>query len=447
MNSVVLVLISIFVLVFMIAKLKINAFISLLLVSLALALALGNSGGQAVTLVMNGFGSTMGACGVIIVFGVIIGYILEKTGGAEKIASSVLKVTGEDKAILAMCMTGSLVSIPVFADSAFLILFPIIKNLSRKGKISFMGITLGTVVCLALTHSTIPPTPGPIAAASILGADLGKVILYGIIISIPATLAVFLYASKVLAKKYPLPVLEEAEEEKGIDYSELLKEEYKNSKGYSTFSAYLPIVIPIILIVIQSFSANIFPKEHILNKIFSLIGNPVIALLMGVAVVWVITKEYKTEVKLNWLEKAMDSTAMVILITCAGGAFGSVIKSSDIGTVITNLMGGLNLPNVMLPWLISAALITATGSTTVALTTAAAVCTSILPALNISPELCVAAIAAGGMCVLHVNSSMFWLVQRMCKFEVSDILKSIVTLSFICSFAALATTFILSYFI
>ena len=138
---------------------------------------------------------------------------------------------------------------------------------------------------------------------------------------------------------------------------------------------------------------------------------------------------------------------MVILITCAGGAFGSVIKSSDIGTVITNLMGGLNLPNVMLPWLISAALITATGSTTVALTTAAAVCTSILPALNISPELCVAAIAAGGMCVLHVNSSMFWLVQRMCKFEVSDILKSIVTLSFICSFAALATTFILSYFI
>lgn len=446
MNSIVLVAISVAVLIVLISKFKVNAFLSLLGVSLGLALALGNSGGEAVKLVTAGFGSTMGACGIIIVLGVIIGFILEKTGGAEKIASSVVNATGEKKATLAMCITGSLVSIPVFADSAFLILFPIIKNLSKKAKIPFMSLTLGTVVCLALTHSTIPPTPGPIAAASILGADLGKVIIYGILISIPATICVYLYATKVIAKKHPEYVVDE-EDERLIDRTEYLKEQFKNSKGYSTFSAYLPIIIPIILIIIQSFCANLLPAEHTINTIFSFIGNPVIALLIGVAIVWVITKEYKTSAKLTWLEKAMDSTAMVILITCAGGAFGGVIKSSNIGELISSGMGSLAIPSVLLPWLISAALVTATGSTTVALTTASAVCVPLVGVLGISPELCVAAIAAGGMCVLHVNSSMFWLVQRMCKFEVTDTLKSIVPLSLVCSLGALATTLVLSFFI
>ena len=144
---------SIVILVFLITKLKLNAFISLLLVALGLALALGHSGAEAVQLVLTGFGDTMKSSGIIIVLGVIIGYILEKTGGAEKIAASVLKTVGEKRATLAMCMTGSIVSIPVFSDSAFMILHPIIKNLSRKGKISYMGICLGTITCLCLTEA------------------------------------------------------------------------------------------------------------------------------------------------------------------------------------------------------------------------------------------------------------------------------------------------------
>ena len=442
MNSLVLVLISILVLVLLIAKFKVNAFLSLLLVSLGLAMSLGNTGAEAVAMVTQGFGSTMAACGIIIVLGVIIGYFLEKTGGAEKIAASVLRVTGQKKATLAMCVTGSLVSIPVFADSGFLILFPIIKNLSRKAKVSFMAICLGTVVCLALTHATIPPTPGPIAAAGILGADLGKVILYGFLISISATAMICFYATRVIAKKYPAYATETVE--MTAEAEEAMAGQ--NTKGYSTFKAYLPIVVPIILIIIQSVAGNALPAEHILNRIFSFIGTPVIALLIGVAIVWVITKDYKVSERLTWLEKAMDSTAMVILITCAGGAFGAVIKSSDIGSVISSTLSHLPLPAIILPWLISAAIVSATGSTTVAMTTAAGVCAPLLPALGISPELCVAAIAAGGMCVLHVNSSMFWLVQRMCNFEVKDILKTIVPLSFFCSIAALAMTFVISLF-
>ncbi|GAA0733766.1 GntP family permease [Clostridium oceanicum] len=442
--SVIAVVISIVVLVILIARFKINAFIALLLTTLGLALALGNSGAEAVDLVIKGFGQTMGSCGIIIVLGVIIGFILEKTGGAEKIAASVLSVVKEKKASLAMCITGSLVSIPVFADSALMILFPVIKNLSRKAKTSFMGITLGTVMCLAMTHSIIPPTPGPIAAAGLLGADLGKVIFYGIMIAIPATLSVYLYSSKVIGKRWNQYVPEIEDRKTEEDKTNLFKESVKNPKGYPTWGAYMPIVIPIILIVFQSFCGNFLPKEHILNTIFGFIGNPIIALLIGIAVIWMLTREYKTSVRAGWLDKAMDSTALVLLITAAGGAYGYVIKSSDIGACLSQSLSGLGLPGVLLPWLISATIVTATGSTTVALTTSAAVCVSFLPTLGISPELCVLAIASGGMCVLHVNSSMFWLVQRMCKIPVTDLLKAIVPLSMVCSFAALASTYLLS---
>ena len=427
---VLIVALSIVILVFLITKLKLNAFISLLLVALGLALALGHSGAEAVQLVLTGFGDTMKSSGIIIVLGVIIGYILEKTGGAEKIAASVLKTVGEKRATLAMCMTGSIVSIPVFSDSAFMILHPIIKNLSRKGKISYMGICLGTITCLCLTHATIPPTPGPIAAASLLGADLGKVILAGIVVATPATLAVYFYSTRVIARKYPACAPGNAEEVKAESQPELWKENVKNPKGYSTMGAYMPIVLPIILIICQSFASNLFPQDHVINHIFGFVGNPVIALLIGVGIVWVLTREYKSSVRMSWIDTAMDSTALVLLITAAGGAYGSVIKSSEIGTILSQAISGLG---------------TATGSTTVALTTAAAVCASFLPSLGISPELCVIAIASGGMCVLHVNSSMFWLVQRLCGFGVEDTLKTMVPVSAVCSFAALATSMLLSF--
>lgn len=172
---VLIVALSIVILVFLITKLKLNAFISLLLVALGLALALGHSGAEAVQLVLTGFGDTMKSSGIIIVLGVIIGYILEKTGGAEKIAASVLKTVGEKRATLAMCMTGSIVSIPVFSDSAFMILHPIIKNLSRKGKISYMGILFGN------HHLPLPDSrhdsadSGAYCSGQPSGRDLGKV--------------------------------------------------------------------------------------------------------------------------------------------------------------------------------------------------------------------------------------------------------------------------------
>lgn len=156
---VLIVALSIVILVFLITKLKLNAFISLLLVALGLALALGHSGAEAVQLVLTGFGDTMKSSGIIIVLGVIIGYILEKTGGAEKIAASVLKTVGEKRATLAMCMTGFHRVLPYFLIR-HLSLHPIIKNLSRKGKISYMGICLGTITCLCLTHATIPADSG-----------------------------------------------------------------------------------------------------------------------------------------------------------------------------------------------------------------------------------------------------------------------------------------------
>lgn len=307
-----------------------------------------------------------------------------------------------------------------------------------------MGICLGTITCLCLTHATIPPTPGPIAAASLLGADLGKVILAGIVVATPATLAVYFYSTRVIARKYPACAPGIAEEVKAESQPELWKESVKNPKGYSTMGAYMPIVLPIILIICQSFASNLFPQDHVINHIFGFVGNPVIALLIGVGIVWVLTREYKSSVRMSWIDTAMDSTALVLLITAAGGAYGSVIKSSEIGTILSQAISGW-------PSGRDSALVyfgrSGDGyrSTTVALTTAAAVCASFLPSLGISPELCVIAIASGGMCVLHVNSSMFWLVQRLCGFGVEDTLKTMVPVSAVCSFAALATSMLLSF--
>ena len=442
--EVVLVAASVLILVILITKFKLNAFISLLLVALGLGLCLGNSGVETVAIVLQGFGDTMKSSGIIIVLGVIIGYILEKTGGAEKIAASVLKAVGEKRATLAMCATGSIVSIPVFSDSAFMILHPIIRNLSRKGGISYLAITMGTITCLCLTHATVPPTPGPIAAAGLLNADLGMVLLGGIIIAIPATLAVYFYASKIIAPKFPKIAPALIEERSEDDKSQTLKEGSSKIKGYSTMGAYLPIVIPIILIICSSVCTNIFPKDHILNQIFNFVGSPIIALLIGIGIVWVLTREYRNEVRMSWIDIAMDSTALVILITCAGGSYGAIIKSSDVGIVLSEGISHLGLPGVVLPWLISAALLTATGSTTVALTTAAGICATFVDSLGISRELCVIAIASGGMCVLHVNCSIFWLVQKLCGFTVADTLKTMIPISAVCSITALCGAMILS---
>ncbi|HHW11372.1 MAG TPA: GntP family permease, partial [Firmicutes bacterium] len=249
MYSVILLVLGVALLMVMISKLRIHAFLSLLIVSLLLGVAGGLSLTDVATMVAQGFGGTMQNIGIVIICGVIIGEILEVTGGAQKIADSLLRLVGIKRAPLATALTGGVVSIPTFCDSGFVILNPVIKALSRVGKIPYMTLVMALMTGLLTTHSLVPPTPGPIAAAGILGADVGKVMIYGLIVSIPVILGTLLWCnSTYVRKKYP--EIAEADSD-DLAANEQFKEVVKHAP--STFMSYLPIVLPIILIVVRSF--------------------------------------------------------------------------------------------------------------------------------------------------------------------------------------------------
>lgn len=438
---------SMIILIVMITKFKVNAFIALLLCALGLALATGKGGAGSVDLVTSGFGATMEDAGIIIVLGVIIGHMLEKTGGAEKIAASILKLVGQKRAVLATCISGGIVSIPVFDDSGFLILYPAIKSLSKRGKIPLFSLVTALAICLLTTHCLVPPTPGPIAAAAILGADLGKVIMYGLFVSLFAITAVYFYANSSFVRNRFPRCAEDDEAEQTQDDSEIYKEGVTDRRGYSTFAAYMPIVVPILLIVGNSVLGQMLPKEHWVNEVFGFIGKPVIALLMGIGVIWVMTREYRTTVRMSWIEKAMDTTALVLLITAAGGAYGSVIRATGIGASISSILAHTSIPSICFPFLIALLVGTATGSATVSLTTTSAIVSPMLSSLGLSPELAVIATASGAAGIVNVNASMFWLLQRVCKFDMKTTAYCMSVGSVIMSAAAFLGTFILSNFI
>ncbi len=249
MYSVFLLVLGVALLMVMISKLRIHAFLSLLIVSLLLGVAGGLPLTDVATMVAQGFGGTMQNIGIVIICGVIIGEVLEVTGGAQKIADSLLRLVGIKRAPLATALTGGVVSIPTFCDSGFVILNPVIKALSRVGKIPYMTLVMALMTGLLTTHSLVPPTPGPIAAAGILGADVGKVMIYGLIVSIPVILGTLLWCnSTYVRKKYP--EIAEADSD-DLAANEQFKEVVKHAP--STFMSYLPIVLPIILIVVRSF--------------------------------------------------------------------------------------------------------------------------------------------------------------------------------------------------
>jgi len=379
-----------------------------------------------------GFGGTIGSIGIVIIAGVIIGTFLEHSGGAFAVAERILKIIGEKHVPLAMSIIGYFVSVPVFADSGFVILTPLNRALSKRAKISLVGPAIALAVGLTATHCLVPPTPGPIAAAGILKADLGLVISFGLIVSAFALVVGWLFATKVASKIYidPNPELSEK------DVEAKLKE------APSAFKAFIPIIVPIFLIVIKSVSD--YPKAPdglwqsvmkiivgftgepviaLFKSIVGFIGEPVIALLIGVLLAFRLPK--KLDMKMlsttGWVGQALLNAALIIMITGAGGAFGMVLRNSAIADVIGDSLSHANL-GIWLPFIIAAAIKTAQGSSTVALITTSSLIAPLMSPLGfetgIAKALVVLSIGAGSMVVSHANDSFFWVVTQMTGMDV-----------------------------
>jgi len=394
------------------AKLKIHPFLALLIAAFGYGVLSHELTLEEVAKSVNqGFGGTIGHIGIVVLAGAVIGTFLEKSGGAFRLAETTLRAVGKKNVPLAMAVIGYIVSVPVFCDSAFVILSPLCKALSRKAKCSLAAGAVALSLGLYATHTMVPPTPGPVAAAGLIGADLGLVILWGSIVSIIALMAGWLYAIKfaVNVKIDSVVALEESTPEERI------------KEMPSAFKSIVPILLPIILIVGKSiceFPTRPFGSGKV-AEITCFIGQPVVALLIGVFFSFLLPKQLTKEMlsSSGWVGQAVVSAATIIIITGCGGAFGKVLQNSGIDNVVRAYLGeSVNL-NIWLPFIIAAALKTAQGSSTVAIVTTAGIVSPLLDTIGLetatAKALVVVAIGAGSMVVSHANDSYFWVVTGL----------------------------------
>ncbi len=395
-----------------IVKWKIHPFFVLLFAAIIYGFITGMEVTQIIDSINSGFGSIMGKIGLIIFFGVVIGTILEKSGGAMVIATRLLKLIGEKSIHLAMMVTGYLLSIPIFADSAFIIMNSLNKTLSAKAKVAYAGTTAALAFGLMATHVMVPPTPGPIAAAGILDAELGSVILWGLLVSMLALVPCYFFATKI-ASKIHIPIhLEKTEDTL-----------YKPKLWISLLS----IIVPIFLIIAKSIAD--YPgmnfEESFVYPMISFLGSPVIALLIGVILALLMPKKLDEKVysATGWLGDSLRIAAPIILITGAGGIFGAMLQNSGIADFIANAFTDIQI-GLFLPFFLAACLKTTQGSSTVALITTASIVAPMMMALGLDDPfyrtMTVLAIGAGSTVVTHANDSFFWVLTQLTGMDVKQ---------------------------
>ncbi len=445
MYTLLLLLLSVALIILLTVRLNVHPFLALFFAALAYGLAAGMDLDAITASINEGFGGTLGKIGMVIVIGVIIGSFLEHSGGAFKLAEAILKVIGKNRVHEAMGIIGYIVSIPVFADSGFIILNPLNKSLSKKAGLSIAGTAVALILGLMLTHVMVPPTPGPIAAAGILEADIGLVMLLGLIISALSLVVAIIYSKRIASKTYidPNPDLTEAE----------VEEKIKKAPGAGR--SFLPILVPILLIVGKSVIEFQLPegeKGAWGLQFLAFIGTPVIALTIGMFLAFTLPRQWNKDMlsTSGWVGKALMDASSIILITGAGGIFGTILQNSGIAESMTELLSGARL-GIWLPFILTAAIKTAQGSSTVALITAASIMAPMTTTLGFDTEmqkaLLVVAIGAGAAVVPHANDSGFWVVTQLTGMDIKTGYKLYTVGAAIVGTFAAALVFVASLFL
>jgi GntP family gluconate:H+ symporter len=423
-------------------RLKLHPFLVLLLASY-LAGALAGLPIENIALsIARGFGDIMAYIGIVIVLGTIIGTVLEKSNAAIKLAELVLKLVGKRFPALAMSIIGYIVSIPVFCDSAYVILSSLKKSLVHQTKKPSVALSIALATGLYATHTFVPPTPGPIAAAGNLGLDdqLGLVILFGLAVALVALFAGYFWAS-FAGKKYTT----------SEDTEKFTQNHSENIKLPSATNSLLPILLPIILIASRSV-ANYPAKPFGTGFFFTFLdfsGQPINALLIGFLFSFLLFPKFNKETLTGWIGDGISAAAPILLITGAGGAFGTILKETQIGETIGNMLAGYQL-GIFLPFIIAAAFKTAQGSSTVALVATSALIAPLLSTIGLDSlngkVLAVMATGAGAMTISHANDSFFWVVTQFSGMDVKTGYKTHTIATLIQGTTAIIFIFMLSLF-
>ena len=427
------------VMIFLVMKTKTHTFIALLLAALITGLIGKMSPGDAITAIQDGFGNTLKSTGIIIGLGVMMGGILEKTGAAERLAYSFIKKIGSGKEEVALGITGWLVSIPVFADSAVVIFAPLCKAMSRVTGKSVIALALALACGLQCTHVMVPPTPGPLTAAGMMGVDVGQMIIAGALMSIPILIVALIYASWIGKKIYQIPNEDGTFERKEFK-KEYLKtmdqlDEIMGSKELPGLGVSLaPIIVPLVLILAKTVSDFIgINQESFIYSVITLVGSPIVALALGttLAVYGLGGRLSKDEI-MSIMNESIKDTGMIMLITGAGGSLGNIIKVSGIGDVLGATVVAWPIPAILIPVIIGALMRLALGSATVAITTAASLTAPLISTLGLNPILMAQASCIGAIAFSYFNDSGFWVFNGMFGLtEIKDQLKCKTAVSFI----------------
>jgi GntP family gluconate:H+ symporter len=429
-------------------RLKLHPFLALLAAAFIAGFAYQLPSAEIVKTITGGFGSILGYIGIVIVLGTVIGVILERSGAAITMAETVIKLLGERFPTLTMSIIGYLVSIPVFCDSGYVILNSLKNALAARMKVSVVAMSVALATGLYATHTFVPPTPGPIAAAGNLGLDasLGLVIAVGLLVAFVTAMAGMWWANRFIGKDIaledgglPLPAAE--------DFA-VLKARY--GKLPSAFQAFAPIFVPILLICLGSIA--VFPSkplgEGFVLTALTFLGQPVVALLVGLALACSLLKSQDKRKEFHdHVVEGLVQAAPILLITGAGGAFGAVLKVTPLGDYLGSTLSALGI-GLFMPFVVAAALKSAQGSTTVALVTTSALVAPMLGQLGLDSEmgrvLTVMAIGAGAMTVSHANDSFFWVVTQFSRMPVAVAYRAQTVATLIQGLAGIITVWLLS---
>ncbi|EDL70026.1 GntP family permease [Vibrio campbellii] len=394
----------------MIIKTRIPVALAMVIASIIMGLFAGMAPTELIDAIKAGFGGVLGGIGLIIAFGVIMGACFERSGAAVRMAKTFVKICGKGREDLALGFTGVLVAIPVFCDSAYIILHSLVRAISRDTGKSAVGLGVTLALGLLITHALVPPTPGPVAVAGILGVDLGEYMLWGLMVSVPMMLLSMIYIRRVGNEYYRVPngdgwITNQA------DWANLEKVQATDDKELpSNFLSFGPILVPIALILINTLVGS---GDTFFHTALSLLGNPVVAVGLGVLMaLYGLTRNIDRKDMVGSMDDALSTTGLILVVTGCGGAMGAVLKASGAGPQVAEAIASSGIPPLLVPLAIASMLRLIQGSATASMMVAATMTLPLVETLGLDPVFVALACAVGPVGFSHLNDSYFHIINR-----------------------------------
>jgi len=434
-----IVVLGLILLFLLIAKFKLNAFIAFIIVSLAVGIAEGMELQGVIQSIQNGIGNTLGFLVIILGLGAMLGKLVADSGAAQQITTKLVAKFGIKNIQWALVLTGFIVGIPMFYSVGFVILIPLIFTIAASTGLPLLYVGLPMIASLSVTHGFLPPHPAPTAIASMFNADIGKTLLYGTIIAIPAIVLAGPVFSRTIKNITATPIKE-------FVNPNILKEEEMPGINISIFTALLPVI----LIMLATVANLLLPKDTAILPIVNFIGNPVIAMLISVLVaiytLGLARGKEMTEI-MGSVASSISGITMVLLIIAGAGALKEVLVDSGVSDYIANILKDSSFSPLLLAWLVATVIRVCVGSATVAGLTTAGIVIPLISATGVSPELMVLAIGSGSLMLSHVNDGGFWLFKEYFNLSIKDTLRTWTVMETTVGVMGLIGVMILSLFI